>query len=285
MNRHFRLGDISPLHYFSSIAFVLGCIFTFVSDENQYPFGITFVQWQLQTFSAIGFFVLSHYLIFGRLGRLPEWMRLIIAGFIASLFFTPFSLAIDVYWLGIEGFTLGFLIEEWINMAPPSIFCWFFMNLPWLLGVEFRTQKGKAEQQDSTQLLTPTEHALPIDEKTLTDHESNMNGQTLPHFFNLCELDSLDDLIALKAELHYLSVITAHGQSLILYNLKDAIADLAPFLPSAQDWQTHRSYWVNLKKVEQLDRKGREGTLILESGATALVSRANMAKVRSWLEA
>lgn len=274
MNRHFRLGDIDPLHYFSGIAFILGCVFSFISDEQNFPFWVVFVQWQIQAFATIAFFVLSHQLLFGRLGHLSEWARLIIAGVIASIFFTPFSLLIDVFWLETESYSLPFLIEEWLNMAPPAILCWVMINLPWVMGIEFSSIKKASFDQ--------TEDANKDIQISIVEDTSETQTPELPHVLSLCDLKDVNDIIMLKAELHYLNVVSKQDQHLILYNLKDAIQDVEALLPKAGQWQTHRSYWVNKNKIEKLERKGREGILHFENGSTALVSRAHMTKVKAW---
>ena len=80
----------------------------------------------------------------------------------------------------------------------------------------------------------------------------------------------------LKAELHYLEVITDKGKALILYNLKDAMSEL----DHLDGFQPHRSFWVSAKHVERFEPKGRQGVLHLEGGLKVPVSRRRMNDIR-----
>jgi DNA-binding LytR/AlgR family response regulator len=83
----------------------------------------------------------------------------------------------------------------------------------------------------------------------------------------------------MKSELHYLSVATIKGQSLILYALRDAILELPPDLGV----QTHRSYWANLAHVKEFKPDGRLATLTMSDGATVPVSRSKVKDLKARL--
>lgn len=79
------------------------------------------------------------------------------------------------------------------------------------------------------------------------------------------------EIIALEAEDHYLRVHFDDGAStLILMRLSDAIAEL----PAAHGAQTHRSWWVAKRAVNQIAKGDGRATLTLSTGVSAPVSRS-----------
>lgn len=84
------------------------------------------------------------------------------------------------------------------------------------------------------------------------------------------------ELLFLKAEDHYLRVVTDRGEDLILFRFKDALDELR----GIEGLQVHRSYWVSASAVARLTRAGRDVQLELKTGQTVPVSRRFTAKVR-----
>lgn len=79
------------------------------------------------------------------------------------------------------------------------------------------------------------------------------------------------EIVALEAEDHYLRVhFDDGGSTLILMRLSDAIAEL----PDALGAQTHRSWWVAKKAVDNLSKGDGRATLNLSNGVSAPVSRS-----------
>lgn len=280
MNGHFYFGVIRPIHYFSFLACIFGILFALMDNADK-PFGLVigiFI-WQIQTFLCISFFVFSHIILVGKLNGLQNWQKLILSALIASILFSPVSLAIDVYTLNDDTFTLQSIIREWINMAPPSVICWLLINLPWTLGIIKTDFSEKSEINDPEKTLPMPQNDL----EELTSEDSTVSS--FPKFLSLCGVDKLDALLYIKAELHYLKVVSESRSDLILYNLKDAILELNTYQIGLKDWQTHRSFWVNKNKITGLIKQGREGLLKMghhESNQVS-VSRQHMAKVRAWL--
>lgn len=77
-------------------------------------------------------------------------------------------------------------------------------------------------------------------------------------------------LIAMSAEDHYLRVRTDAGEALILMRLSDAIAACS----TLDGAQVHRSWWVARSAVSNARKGDGRGTLILEDGTEAPVSRS-----------
>ena len=179
-------------------------------------------------------------------------------------------------------------------MSPAALISWVAINLPWLSGFQIkRTDNTTSSSKESTQTIdniaNKNETVKPVTvnpETTEPAVEPQDNSTTQPahDFLKIAKIDNIDSLICLKAELHYLKVVTEQEQHLILYNLKDAIEALANINPTLGEGQTHRSYWVNPTHAEKLLRKNREGELVLSNQDKVPVSRANMKKVKGWFE-
>ncbi len=90
------------------------------------------------------------------------------------------------------------------------------------------------------------------------------------------------DLLCLRTEDHYLRVHTPAGSVLILFRLKDALAEL----DGADGMQVHRSYWVARDAIAAIERKGRKTILVLENGLHVPVSESFLPAVRdaNWLD-
>lgn len=77
-------------------------------------------------------------------------------------------------------------------------------------------------------------------------------------------------IYALNVEDHYVRVITSSGEHLLLMRLSDAIAEMEPIAGLT----THRSWWVAKDGIEKIKKIGRTQTILLKSGAEAMVSRS-----------
>ncbi len=80
------------------------------------------------------------------------------------------------------------------------------------------------------------------------------------------------DVQALVAAEHYLRVITASGEAMVLYRLGDAIRDME--LAGIKGIQVHRSYWVATSAIAGHSRDGSRMTLNLVGGLAVPVSRS-----------
>ena len=80
------------------------------------------------------------------------------------------------------------------------------------------------------------------------------------------------DIHALVAAEHYLRVVTARGEAMVLYRLGDAIRDME--VAGIPGIQTHRSYWIAQAAIAQHNRDGSRLTLITPTGLAVPVSRS-----------
>ncbi|MEH6644828.1 LytTR family DNA-binding domain-containing protein [Sulfitobacter sp.] len=82
-------------------------------------------------------------------------------------------------------------------------------------------------------------------------------------------------LVRIEAQDHYLNVVTAKGNTLILMHLGDATAEL-----SGLGIQVHRSHWVAPAAVKTRRREKGRDLLVMADGAEVPVSRSYRAAVQ-----
>lgn len=262
MNGQFAIGGLTPARYFFTIAVVLGLLFAMISDEPERPVALVFFQWQLQTLVPMALLIGSHIglLRLRAFGGLNPWFGLLLSGVVGASLFAPVALAIDL-WLEApspDRDLFAELVDEWLSVTPPVTLCWIALNAPWQLG--FRLQRADGD--------------VAVDGPVALDAADNAE------FMQLVADERRGRLLYLKSELHYLQVVTDRGSSLILYNLADAIEQL----PARAGIQVHRSYWVARDAIEKLERRGRQGELLLRDGHRVPVSRQRLAAVSAMFE-
>lgn len=273
MNGQFPLGKINPWHYFLTLAAVLVVLFTLLDDSSNRSIVSIFIQWFAQIFSGLAIFVATHLLLSKPFSKLPPAIHLLVAAFFATTLFTPLALGFDIYWQQESTFDLTTLWHEWKNMTPIAMFSWLIINLPWVLGVRIEMRGSIEEGRPEEQITNENNEHSPADLPIQTSVSSE-----LKHFIELAKINSLQDLIYLKAELHYLRVVTTTQDHLILFNLKDAVQILSENNPQYATGVTHRSFWINPLRPATLKKQGREGILLTANNHKVLVSRSNMKK-------
>lgn len=262
MNGQIDFGEIKPTRYFFTVAFVLGVLFALTSNDNSTAPILSFLQWQLQTLVPITLLIGTHMVLLKspRFISLNPWLALLISGLLGSTLFAPFSMLIE-HWLELEVSQKNFfadLLNEWINVVLPVTLSWLAMNSPWVLG--YRIEKS--------------------DKQRLDDKTDAVSSPQL-EFMSQVPVEKTARLLFLKAELHYLQVVTEKGSSLILYNLSDAISELS----AEAGLSVHRSYWVAYDAIKTFTRRGRQGMLELQNGDSVPVSRSKLKSVGELLTA
>jgi hypothetical protein len=87
---------------------------------------------------------------------------------------------------------------------------------------------------------------------------------------------SLADVIAVKAEQHYIRIITATRSYLVLHRFSDALCEL----PSNAGLQLHRSWWVRRNAIQRVRQSSRRMAVILQTGEEIPVSGPYQVLVR-----
>lgn len=88
------------------------------------------------------------------------------------------------------------------------------------------------------------------------------------------------ELIAIKAEQHYIQIWSDQGKDLVRYRFRD----LAEALAECDGDQVHRSWWVNYGRVSSASKSGRSIELLLDNKLSVPVSLANRNTVAKALE-
>jgi len=94
------------------------------------------------------------------------------------------------------------------------------------------------------------------------------------------KLPTSAELIAIKAEEHYIHIWSDQGTDLIRYRFADIVEDLRPYT----GMQVHRSWWVNLSGITRTAKKGRSFELIMSNDLQVPVSLAYKQAVSNVLE-
>lgn len=183
---------------------------------------------------------------FRRIAALNPWLQTALSGLLGSALFAPVALGLDAAFgqtmsTGDMGMPLhAAVLDEFLGLAPIVTLVWLGLNATRLLR------------------LDPPAHAeeiTPASEPDLWTRVPRGIGR---------------DLVALTAELHYLRVRTLAGEALVLYPFGRAVADLSAM---GAGLQIHRSHWVALSHVRQVDRRGQGALCQLSTGITLPVSR------------
>ena len=79
---------------------------------------------------------------------------------------------------------------------------------------------------------------------------------------------TLDEVLAIKAEQHYIRVYTPEREYMLLYRFSDAVHELGPDIGI----QVHRSYWVNKKAIDCVKPRAKKFLIKLVTGTEIPVS-------------
>lgn len=160
----------------------------------------------------------------------------------------------------------------WTFLLRASVI-WVAVNLLFdrLLGLpRYRYDAGSAEQRGVA-------HADGTEPRAPQGSESATEEHTLPRFLQRLPVDvGPADVIAMKAEQHYVKVFTRAKSFMTLYRFSDAVAEMDP--ESGQ--QVHRSYWVQNAAIRAIRREARKYYVVLENDLKVPVSAPNRGLIR-----
>lgn len=174
-----------------------------------------------------------------------------------ALIIPPFAGLNSAYIWGLNsalGNALGFQIPVgWSDLLISHLVLSFFVVLPAILLV--RAGNDKAEAQGGSDAISFLTQKMP----------QRLRG-SLPY--------------ALSAEGHYVRVFTHGGDDLIQMRFEDALHAVA----GIEGLQTHRSWWIALKEIEEVLPVGSAFEAKLRNGATIPVARRKRAMLVSALD-
>ncbi len=273
-----------PYLYYLWITIVLAILFAFLEPEATQ--GIPYLQRQIQWLFQVGIalvILINIHVFLQRMvwfNRLNSWVKLTVSGLLGGIIFTPIDVAIDVFlgldvWPAGNGLTqqLSFLLVEMLSIAPPILLVWVAINTPRVMQLNF----SRPDPVKENVKYKAAEESLSTEDRTTLQPAVDINANEEPQIFSQLPAHLGKDVIYLKSELHYLQVVTLLGESLILFNLRDAINQINTITPGVQ---THRSYWVAEKRVIDLIRKNGKTFLKTEGEHLVPVSRRNVSNIK-----
>jgi hypothetical protein len=283
MNKQFDFGVIRPMYYFFGVSAFLGIVFSFISENEQSHFLYHLALWLLQTVGPVFVLVYCHVLLHKStfFDKLNPWLKLSISGVVGAFIFSPLALGLDFLWnndsMPNEASLMFLLwIDECVAVMPPITISWIAINAPWLLGFTFSPTLHSSHTDMLDDTVAPIE-IITQRKASILQTSAHEENNTLRYPFYALLTQPIDgDLIYLQSELHYLLVVTTLGRELILYNLKDAIAEIE----ANTGVQSHRSYWVSYQYISHFRKKGRQGELTMSNGDCVPVSRNNLEKLQ-----
>lgn len=88
-------------------------------------------------------------------------------------------------------------------------------------------------------------------------------------------------VLAMEAQEHYVKVYTDRGDGLVLYRFGDAVREITPCCPGMQ---VHRSYWVAVGAVSEVQSEKKSVRLKLSNGLEVPVSNSYRKLVEEYLQ-
>jgi len=85
-----------------------------------------------------------------------------------------------------------------------------------------------------------------------------------------------EDVLAIKAEQHYIKVFSPDKEYMVLYRFSDAVREIDESL----GMQVHRSYWVNTGAIKSIHARAKDFTLRIKSDTDIPVSTPYQGMVR-----
>lgn len=108
----------------------------------------------------------------------------------------------------------------------------------------------------------------------LTGHE--WDGHTPAFISRLPNKLTPDDIVAIKAEQHYIKIFGPEKNHMVLYRFSDAVNELPPELGK----QVHRSYWVKTGAIASVHARAKDFYLNMVNGQKVPVSGPYQGMIR-----
>lgn len=260
-----RLADHTSVgRYFFCAGALLAVVFAWLEPSGAgglgFPRGLLF--WAVQMSLLLPLLVVSQKTVSSIAPTINPWTTTVVVGVVVSILFSPLAYLLDMLF-GIpevpESTSLvAGVVDELGAVAPPVTLLWLGLNAPWILGLNFRSQLNETQ--------VPNESA-PVAIKTR-------------HFLDLVAREIGGEIVSISSELHYVRVRTTSGSGMLLYNLKDAIAELG----EVNGMQIHRSHWVAQRYIARVIRKDGQRACVMTDGTELPISRRRQEEVVGYVE-
>lgn len=268
------LRSTGAIRYYTGCGLFLVLIFTVLEPAGTREAGPA-VRWAVWTFQVgilLPLLVGSHMALqrTGRFNRLNPWVQLAWSGACGSMLFLPFGLAVDALfrlddWPGVTRLrdVVGIVVEEGAGILLPATLTWIAINAPRILRLDFRSLDREPRGEPEPGTHRPSDGPAPNP------------------FLSKVPRDLGRDVVYLKSELHYVRVVTTEGETLVLSNMKDAVAGMEAV---TRGIQTHRSYWVACRHIASIRAEGSRRFVRTTDGRNVPVSRRKWAAVKAFLQ-
>ncbi len=107
---------------------------------------------------------------------------------------------------------------------------------------------------------------------------------TAPHFGNVLILGTsfaLPQILAIKADEHYVQVFLTSGQTRLL---RGRMSDAVAAMPETAGRLIHRSHWVAAQAVSGVQSDARSTMVVLRDGTKLPVARGRVPEIKEWIE-
>jgi hypothetical protein len=263
--RHLLADRISVPRYFGFAAAILAVVFAWLEPIGASELGFLrgFLFWSIQMGILIPLLIMLQKLIASSTRWENPWVGTFAAGALGAMIFSPVAYLLDVlFGVPEPSSTLGVIpevLDEFGTIAPPIIVVWLGLNAPWILKLSFHDELKQVVVESS--LASPPTCTAP--------------------FLDLVAREVGGDILSISSELHYVRVRTSTGSGMLLYNLRDAIRDLAGIAGT----QIHRSHWVAQKHIARVEHKNGQKVCVLTDGTQLPISRRRQQEVLAFIEA
>ena len=266
-----NLRSAPGLRYYFWVGIALVLIFSILEPAATQEAGLIkgLIIWTIQIGLLLPILIAVHISLqaISVFNHLNPWLKLTISGFLGALAFIPLGLLIDYLfqlddWSAIRSSTemLAIVVDESRGILFSVTLTWIAINAPRILRISFQETRFPARIDETAQSVRP--------ETASAD------------FISLIPRELGTDVIYLKSELHYVRVVTTAGENLVLFTIKDAIADLEM---NSEGIQTHRSYWVSGRYIRSLVTDKNRKYILTTKGQRIPVSRRKVALVKEYI--
>ncbi len=214
----------------------------------------------------------------------PPVLPVLAAGcFVACLLVLPYSRWLTAQfgagWLGagIDGVTASQHIHSELgslSLALRAGVVWIVVNLLFERLTGFSLYRRPAAAGTGLLPVVP-----PADEGRVAGTPAAASAAPPPQLLQrLPGVAAGSEIIAIKAEQHYVKVHAAGRSFMVLYRFSDAVAGMDP----AEGMQVHRSWWVRSAAIAAVHRTPGQLAVELANGLVVPVSAPNRGLVREW---
>lgn len=288
-----QLKNTFTWRYFLWITVFLTVLFSFLNPAatTGASFLARLILWFFQVGLAFCALIATHIGLqkSSHFNSLGPWLKTILSGILGSLIFTPFAMAIDIVggldeWEGFSDLSVlfFFVLDESSSLVGPITIIWIAVNAPRIMQLNFEQIEAANNIRNESVEASISESTKEIAQE-IQDHSDDeiqaAEQQEGPTFFSLLPEDIGRDIIYLKSELHYLRVVSTTGDSLILFNLRDAINQIGARINGIQ---THRSFWVARDHHQAIVRKKGQSYVRTTQDFLVPISRRNITAVKKY---